>query len=93
MAKPFEPGEAVRVREDFPPGHIRTPVFIRGKCGVITRDFGEFDNPEITTYQLEGPQKALYEVRFRQIDVWPDYAGSHSDTLDIDIFEHWLEPA
>jgi hypothetical protein len=93
MASSFEPGEAVRVREDFPPGHIRTPVFIRGKRGVITRDFGEFDNPEITTYELEGPQKTLYEVRFRQTDVWPDYAGSHSDTLDVDIFEHWLEPA
>ena len=93
MAKPFAPGQAVRVREDYPPGHIRTPVFIRGKHGVITRDFGEYDNPEITTYELEGPQKTLYEVRFRQIDVWPDYAGSEADTLDIDIFEHWLEPA
>ena len=93
MAKLYEPGEAVRVREDYPPGHIRTPVFIRGKYGVITRNFGEFDNPEITTSELEGPQKTLYEVRFRQVDVWPDYAGSDSDTLDIDIYEHWLEKA
>ncbi len=93
MANIFEPGEAVRVREDYPPGHIRTPVFIRGKYGVITRNFGEFDNPEITTYELEGPQKTLYEVRFRQVDVWPDYAGSDTDTLDIDIYEHWLEKA
>ncbi len=93
MARSFEAGQAVRVRDDYPPGHIRTPVFIRGKRGVITRDFGEHDNPEITTYQLEGPQKTLYVVRFRQIDVWPDYAGSKGDTLDIDIFEHWLEPA
>ncbi len=93
MANIFEPGEAVRVREDYPPGHIRTPVFIRGKYGVITRNFGEFDNPEITTYELEGPQKTLYEVRFRQVDVWPDYAGFDTDTLDIDIYEHWLEKA
>ena len=93
MANTFAPGEAVRVREDYPPGHIRTPVFIRGKRGVITRDFGQFDNPEITTYELQGPQKSLYEVRFRQIDVWPDYTGSDNDTLDIDIFEHWLEKA
>jgi nitrile hydratase len=91
MADTFAPGEAVRVRDDYPPGHIRTPVFIRGKRGVITRDFGAFDNPEITTYALQGPQKLLYEVRFRQIDVWPDYSGFDNDTLDIDIFEHWLE--
>ncbi|MDX1485143.1 MAG: nitrile hydratase subunit beta [Alphaproteobacteria bacterium] len=93
MAEPFEPGDAVRVREDYPPGHIRTPVFIRGKEGVVTRTFGRFDNPEITTYELEGPQKTLYEVRFRQVDIWPDYDGSPSDTLDVDIYEHWLEKA
>lgn len=93
MANTFAPGEAVRVRDDYPPGHIRTPVFIRGKRGVITRDFGEFDNPEITTYELQGPQKTLYEVRFRQIDVWADYTGSDDDTLDIDIYEHWLDKA
>ncbi|MDE2476486.1 MAG: nitrile hydratase subunit beta, partial [Alphaproteobacteria bacterium] len=34
--------------------------------------------------------KALYEVRFRQKDLWPDYSGSDADTLDIDIYEHWL---
>jgi len=93
MAVPLAPGQAVRVRDDYPPGHIRTPVFIRGKRGVITCDYGEFDNPEITTYALQGPQKTLYGVRFRQVDVWPDYAGSDIDTLDIDIFEHWLEKA
>lgn len=93
MAEPFQRGQAVRVREDYPPGHIRTPVFIRGKRGVITRDFGEFDNPEITTYELQGPQKTLYAVRFRQVDVWPDYTGSDNDTLDVDILEHWLEKA
>jgi len=91
MSNSLTPGEAVRVRNDYPPGHIRTPVFIRGKRGVITRDFGKFDNPEITTYELQGPQKILYGVRFRQIDVWPDYAGSDNDTLNVDIFEHWLE--
>jgi len=31
-------------------------------------------------------------VRFRQRDVWPDYAGPEGDTVDIEIYEHWLEP-
>lgn len=91
MAAGLKPGDPVQVREDYPPGHIRTPVFIRGKRGVITRVFGAFDNPEITAYELTGPKKTLYEVRFRQVDVWPDYAGSATDTIDIDIYEHWLE--
>jgi hypothetical protein len=24
--------------------------------------------------------------------VWPDYAGAAGDTIDIDIYEHWLQP-
>lgn len=87
----FAPGDQVRVREDFPPGHIRTPVYVRGKKGVVKRKFGIFPNPEVLALGRDGmPAKTLYEVRFRQIDLWPDYRGSDCDTLDIDIYEHWL---
>jgi nitrile hydratase len=34
----------------------------------------------------------LYRVRFLQSDVWDDYRGGPGDTLDIDLYEHWLEP-
>jgi hypothetical protein len=91
MARDFAPGDRVRVREDFPPGHIRTPVYVRGKVGVVTRALGAFPNPEVLALGRDGlPEKPLYEVRFRQKDLWPDYAGPASDTLDIDIYEHWL---
>ena len=39
------------------------------------------------------PKKDLYEVRFTQTELWPDYAGSPYDTLYVDIYEHWLEQA
>ena len=53
---------------------------------------------EETAYAVGGvfagtPLKALYRVRFVQSLVWPHYAGPKHDTLDIDIYEHWLEPA
>ncbi len=87
----FAPGDRVRVREDFPPGHVRTPVYVRGKEGVVERKFGKFPNPEVLALGRDGmPAKALYEVRFLQKDLWPDYHGSDRDTLDIDIYEHWL---
>jgi nitrile hydratase len=87
----FVPGMRVRVREDFPIGHFRTPVYVRGREGVVTRKFGAFPNPETLAIGRDGlPKKALYEVRFRQADLWPDYQGAANDTLDIDIFEHWL---
>ena len=46
MSDRFSPGDRVRVRADSKPGHIRTPVYIRGKLGVVTRIFGDFPNPE-----------------------------------------------
>jgi nitrile hydratase len=85
------PGDRVRVREDFPPGHIRTPVYVRGKEGVVRRAFGRFRNPEVLAIGKDGlPMKALYEIEFRQRDIWPDYSGPETDTLVVDIYEHWL---
>jgi hypothetical protein len=30
-------------------------------------------------------------VRFAQKDVWPGYAGPTNDTIDVELYEHWLE--
>ena len=37
------------------------------------------------------PALPLYRVRFRQKEVWPDYAGNGEDVLEVEIFQHWLE--
>jgi nitrile hydratase len=90
----FAPGANVRVRAAFPPGHIRTPYFLRGKKGVIDSLAGEFPNPEELAYGRTGlPRLALYRVVFRQPDLWPSYAGAAEDTVIADIFEHWLDEA
>jgi len=94
MSGRFAPGERVRVIRTNPPGHRRTPYYIRGKVGEIERVCGEFPNPEELAYGFEGlPRKPLYRVRFRQKEVWPDYSGPDADTVDVDIYEHWLRPA
>jgi hypothetical protein len=41
----FRPGDRVRVRAAYPPGHIRTPYYCRGHVGVIERLCGAFANP------------------------------------------------
>jgi nitrile hydratase len=90
----FEVGDAVRVKRAFPPGHRRTPYYIRGKSGVIERVCGAFPNPEELAYGFDGePKKVLYRVRFRQKEVWPKYRGPERDVVEMEIFEHWLEPA
>jgi nitrile hydratase len=94
MTARFAVGDRVRVRRAFPPGHVRTPYYIRGRAGVIERVLGRFGNPEELAFGRSGePKQVLYRVRFRQQDVWPGYAGSALDTVDIEIYEHWLEPA
>jgi nitrile hydratase len=88
----FQRGDRVRVRELYPPGHVRTPHYIRGKVGVIERVLAAFPNPEECAYGRSGlPGQPLYRVRFQQKDVWPDYQGPPRDTIDVEIYQHWLE--
>jgi nitrile hydratase len=92
-APAFKAGARVQVRKVDSQGHIRTPHYIRGKTGVVERFVGFFRNPEELAYGRSGePLRALYRVRFMQSQVWPDYNGGPGDTVDIDIYEHWLQP-
>jgi nitrile hydratase subunit beta len=94
LAQRFAPGARVSVRRADPPGHLRTPWYIRGHVGVIERLCGAFANPEELAYNRPGvPKQPLYRVRFRQHEVWPDYRGSAEDKIEIEIYQHWLEPA
>jgi nitrile hydratase len=89
----FVPGDQVRVRLAFPPGHIRTPYFLRGKRGVVLRDYGAFANPEALAFGGDGlPKRTLYRIKFRMDEVWAgDGVYGCMDTVTADIYEHWLE--
>lgn len=90
MSDRFAPGVAVRVRAGEPPGHIRTPHYLRGRPGVVERVLGAFPNPEELAFGKDGlPRRTLYQVRFRQADLWPEYRGVGSVLADI--YDHWLE--
>jgi nitrile hydratase len=89
----FRPGEAVRVRRADPPGHIRTPLYVRGRQGVVERLCGRFPNPEELAYNRVGPPLPLYRVRFALGELWPEDRPRAGDTVDVEIYEHWLEPA
>ena len=94
MQARFKVGEKVRVMKAYPPGHIRTPFYIRGHTGTIERVCGAFPNPEELAQMRDGlPAQPLYRVRFRQRDVWPDYRGPEGDVVEIEIYQHWLEKA
>ena len=88
----FQTGDRVAVRIADPPGHARTPFYIRGKRGVVERLCGAFANPEELAYGRDGlPRQPLYRVRFRQCEVWANYGGQADDSIDVEIYQHWLE--
>jgi hypothetical protein len=63
----FSVGDRVVIKRSYPPGHRRTPFYIRGKRGVIERICGAFPNPEELAYGFDGePGRVLYRVRFVQ---------------------------
>ena len=90
----FSVGDPVRISMRFPVGHYRTPMYVRGKVGCVERVLPRFLNPEQEGYgKNSGALVRLYRVRIPQKAIWPDYRGNSADELQIEIYEHWLEPA
>lgn len=83
--------ETVRVKTMMPPGHVRTPAYLRGKYGIIERSLGEFANPERAAYGLKKEMQPLVRVRFSMKEIWGDAAENPDDTLDAEIYLHWLD--
>ena len=93
-APKFAPGDRVRVHARFPPGHVRTPWYCRGKTGEIERICGWFRNPEQLAYgNRDADREVLYRVGFPSRSLWPDYDGNEGDGVEIEIYEHWLGAA
>lgn len=94
MTPKFVPFDCVEIAQGYPIGHCRTPWYVRGLSGVVERHCGEYANPEELAYRRDGlPAVSLYRVRIQMKVIWQDYAGPAGDTLEVEVFEHWLRPA
>lgn len=90
----FRAGDPVRVRDL--PGlglHVRTPAYLRGRTGIVERTLGSFPNPELLAYRRPAPPVPLLRVRFTMAELWGRAAERPEDTVDAEIYGHWLEPA
>ena len=81
----------VKIKSLFPPGHVRAPSYLRGKVGEIERELGYFHNPEQLAYDLPAQKIKLYRVRFTMSEIWGEEVECASDTIDAEIYEHWIE--
>ena len=94
MMRRFADGARVRVRALFPPGHCRTPFYVRGRVGTVLALADQQPNPEERAYGRAGlPPLPVYRVRFPLAELWPERAGGPADGVVVDLFEPWLEPA
>jgi nitrile hydratase subunit beta len=85
----FAIGEKVRVKNEYVPGHVRMPGYIRGKSGVVVGISPPYPFPDAAGHSMQAPMEPTYDVRFRSRDLWPD---SCDDALNhVGVFQSYLE--
>ena len=87
----FEPGDPVRVREDYVPGHVRMPAYIRGKTGIVVSESPAYPFPDAHAHAIAAEDEPTYDVRFRSEDLWPNSADSA--LVHVGVFQSYLERA
>ena len=85
----FSPGDRVRVRSDYVPGHVRMPGYIRGKVGVVVSESPLYPFPDAHAHGVEAADEPTYDVRFDTRELWPDSA--EAALVHVGVFQSYLE--
>ena len=85
----FQPGDRVRVRLDYVPGHVRMPGYIRGKAGVVVSESPVYPFPDAHAHAMDAKDEPTYDVRFRTEDLWPN--SSDAALVHVGVFQSYLE--
>ena len=85
----LEPGDHVRVRSDYVPGHVRMPGYIRGKSGVVVSVSPAYPFPDAHAHGVEAADEPTYDVRFSAEELWPNSADPAF--VHVGVFESYLE--
>jgi nitrile hydratase len=85
----FREGDRVVARNINPAGHTRLPRYVRGKRGVIHRDWGEYVFADSNAHNGGKRAQHVYSVTFTARELWGKDAPSR-DTLRIDLWEDYL---
>ena len=88
--KTFKSGDRVRVREDYVPGHVRMPAYIRGKAGIVVGASPAYPFPDGHAHGIEAKDEPTYDVRFRSEDLWPH--SSDRALVHVGVCQSYLEP-
>jgi len=86
----FREGDRVVARNLNPTGHTRLPRYVRGKRGVIHRDWGVYVFADSNAHHAGQRAQHVYSVTFEARELWGNGAP-RKDTLRIDLWEDYLE--
>ena len=87
----FRPGDRVRVRDDYVPGHVRMPAYIRGKTGMVVGESPSYPFPDAHAHGVAAEDEPTYDVRFRAEDLWPNSA--EPALVHVGVFQSYLTRA
>ena len=85
----FREGDRVVARNLNPTGHTRLPRYVRGKRGVIHRDWGTYVFADSNAHQAGDREQHVYSVTFEARELWGNDVPRR-DTLRIDLWEDYL---
>lgn len=85
----FARGDRVRVRQDYVPGHVRMPGYIRGKCGVVVGESPVYPFPDAEAHGVDSQHEPTYDVRFRSEELWP--SSAEPALIHVGVFQSYLE--
>jgi nitrile hydratase subunit beta len=89
----FAPGDAVRARNLHTKQHLRLPGYAKHRTGEVLAHRGAFLHPLELAHGGERRAVHLYTVGFPAAELWGAAAERADDTITIDLFEDYLEPA
>ncbi len=82
-------GDRVRVKDNFVPGHIRMPGYIRGKEGVVMGISPAYPYPDAHGHGLQSAWQRSFDVRFSSRHLWPD--GAEDAEVQVGVFHSYLQ--
>jgi nitrile hydratase len=88
----YRVGQRVRGANLNVPTHTRMPRYTRCRVGTVERDRGVFALPDRDVYFQDPKPQHVYLVRFTARELWGESASAR-DSLYIDLWEDYLEPA
>ena len=91
----FDIGATVRVLDRHPTGHTRCPDYVRGHVGVVVHADHPSNVPDLEAHTGAKVPEPTYGVRFTTRELWGegDGGGTAGESVTVDLYDRYLEPA